>query len=51
MVKRKPVSLLFCHTVYYITTLRDLENDLVLVTVDGMIRKQWRNEVLRQKLS
>jgi len=37
--------------VYYITTLRDLENDLVLVTVDEMIRKQWRNEVLRQKLS
>jgi len=51
MVKRKSVPLLFCHTVYYITTLRDLENDLVLVTVDEMIRKQWRNEVLRQKLS
>ena len=34
---------------YNLTTLRFLEFDLVLVTVYGMIRKESRNELPRQK--
>jgi len=39
------------YEVYNLTTLRVLEIDLVLVTVDGMIRKESRNELPRQKVS
>jgi len=35
--------------VYNLTALRVLEFDLVLVTIDGMIRKESRNELPRQK--
>jgi len=34
---------------YNLTTQRVLDIDLVLVTVDGMIRKQRQNEAPRQK--